>query len=51
MTTPERQTPIGGVVHTYQKYNPTEFPSPTAEAPDMVSVLLSTHWPMESIGN
>ena len=37
MTTPERQTPIGGVVHTYQKYNPTEFPSPTAEPPDMVS--------------
>ncbi len=37
MTTPERRTPIGGVIHTYQKYNPTEFPSPTAEAPDMVS--------------
>jgi len=29
--------PIGGVIHTYQKYNPTEFPSPTAEPPDMVS--------------
>ncbi len=37
MTTPERRTPIGGVIHTYQKYNPTEFPSPTAEPPDMVS--------------
>jgi len=37
MTTPQRQMPIGGVIHTYQKYNPTEFPSPTAEAPDLVS--------------
>ena len=37
MSSPQRQLPIGGVVHTYQKYNPTEFPSPTAEPPDMVS--------------
>ncbi len=37
MPLPLRQEPIGGVVHTYQKYNPTEFPSPTAEPPDMVS--------------
>lgn len=37
MTKPERRSPIGGVIHTYQKYNPTEFPSPTAEPPDMVS--------------
>ena len=37
MSSPQRQTPIGGVIHTYQKYNPTEFPSPTAEPPDMVS--------------
>ncbi len=37
MPSPQRQTPIGGVIHTYQKYNPTEFPSPTAEPPDMVS--------------
>ncbi len=37
MSSPLRQVPIGGVVHTYQKYNPTEFPSPTAEPPDMVS--------------
>ncbi len=28
---------IGGVVHVYQKYNPTEFPSPSAESPDLVS--------------
>ena len=37
MTAPQRQIPIGGVVHTYQKYNPTEFPSPTAEPSDVVS--------------
>ncbi len=37
MPSSQRQSPIGGVVHTYQKYNPTEFPSPTAEPPDMVS--------------
>jgi uncharacterized protein with von Willebrand factor type A (vWA) domain len=28
---------IGGVVHVYQKFNPAEFPSPHAEAPDLVS--------------
>src|ERR1700676_774657 len=28
---------LGGVIHTYQKFDPTEFPSPTAPAPDMVS--------------
>lgn len=28
---------IGGVVHTYQKFNPLEFPSPTEEPPDVVS--------------
>ncbi len=37
MPLPQRQTPIGGVIHTYQKYNPSEFPSPSAEPPDMVS--------------
>lgn len=34
----ERQTP-GGVVHTYQKYDPVNFPSPTAPPPDLVSPL------------
>jgi uncharacterized protein with von Willebrand factor type A (vWA) domain len=29
--------PLGGVIHTYQKYNPAEFPSPLAEPPDLVS--------------
>ncbi len=25
----ERKQPLGGVVHTYQKYDPAKFPSPT----------------------
>ncbi|MGE5138173.1 MAG: hypothetical protein ACM3JD_01815, partial [Rudaea sp.] len=33
---PVRQ-PLGGIIHTYQKYDPVEFPSPTAEPPDLVS--------------
>jgi uncharacterized protein with von Willebrand factor type A (vWA) domain len=28
---------LGGVIHTYQKYDPANFPSPTAPPPDMVS--------------
>src|SRR5437660_1983519 len=28
---------LGGVIHTYQKYDPVEFPSPTAPPPDVVS--------------
>lgn len=28
---------IGGVIHTYQKYDPREFPSPTAPPPDLAS--------------
>lgn len=28
---------LGGIVHTYQKYDPTEFPSPTAPPPDLVT--------------
>lgn len=34
----ETRTP-GGVIHTYQKYDPVHFPSPTAPPPDMVSPL------------
>jgi uncharacterized protein with von Willebrand factor type A (vWA) domain len=34
----EQQTP-GGIVHTYQKYDPVNFPSPTAPPPDLVSPL------------
>src|SRR5437763_5200324 len=28
---------LGGVIHTYQKFDPVEFPSPTAPPPDVVS--------------
>src|ERR1044072_5267806 len=28
---------LGGVIHTYQKYDPANFPSPTAPPPDVVS--------------
>src|SRR5437867_11799734 len=28
---------LGGIIHTYQKFDPVEFPSPTAQPPDMVS--------------
>ena len=31
------ESKLGGIIHTYQKYDPVEFPSPTAEPPDMVS--------------
>lgn len=35
----DAQTP-GGIVHTYQRYDPVNFPSPTAPPPDMVSPLM-----------
>jgi uncharacterized protein with von Willebrand factor type A (vWA) domain len=38
MNSQEQQTP-GGIVHTYQKYDPVNFPSPTAPPADMVSPL------------
>src|ERR671924_1931184 len=31
---------LGGVIHTYQKYDPAKFPSPTQPPPDMVSPVL-----------
>ena len=34
---PVRRSPFGGVVHTYQKFDPAQFPSPTSPPPDMVS--------------
>src|SRR5919109_3295776 len=34
MITPDR---LGGIIHTYQKFDPVHFPSPTAPPPDMVS--------------
>jgi uncharacterized protein with von Willebrand factor type A (vWA) domain len=33
---PNRET-LGGVIHTYQKYDPKKFPSPTQPPPDLVS--------------
>jgi uncharacterized protein with von Willebrand factor type A (vWA) domain len=35
--TPRR---IGGIIHTYQKYDPQNFPSPTQPPPDLVSPAL-----------
>ncbi|MFN7877743.1 MAG: hypothetical protein ACK5PB_20660, partial [Pirellula sp.] len=32
-----RSEKVGGIVHVYQKFNPSEFPSPTSEPPDLVS--------------
>ncbi len=29
--------PIGGIIHTYQRYDPKTFPSPTQPPPDLVS--------------
>jgi uncharacterized protein with von Willebrand factor type A (vWA) domain len=31
------RTQLGGIIHTYQKYDPKEFPSPTQPPPDLVS--------------
>jgi uncharacterized protein with von Willebrand factor type A (vWA) domain len=28
---------LGGIIHTYQKFDPVQFPGPTAPPPDMVS--------------
>jgi uncharacterized protein with von Willebrand factor type A (vWA) domain len=30
---------LGGVIHTYQRYDPARFPSPTQPPPDMVSPM------------
>ncbi len=32
-----QRKPLGGVIHTYQKYDPKNFPSPTQPPPDLVS--------------
>ena len=31
---------LGGIIHTYQKFDPQHFPSPTAEPADLVSPAL-----------
>lgn len=33
----QKRTNRGGIVHTYQKFDPAKFPSPSEEAPDLVS--------------
>src|SRR5437016_7739390 len=33
---PNRNT-LGGIIHTYQKYDPVNLPAPTAPPPDLVS--------------
>ena len=32
--------PLGGVVHSYQRYDPTRLPSPTAEPPDIAGAAM-----------
>ncbi len=32
-----RTRPLGGIIHTYQKYDPKNIPSPTQPPPDIVS--------------
>src|SRR4051812_22460265 len=31
---------LGGVIHTYQRYDPAKFPSPTQPPPDLVSPVM-----------
>jgi uncharacterized protein with von Willebrand factor type A (vWA) domain len=35
-----KRSRLGGVIHTYQKYDPQRFPSPTKPPPDLVSPAL-----------
>lgn len=35
-----RRKPLGGIVHTYQKYDPQRFPSPTSPPPDIASAAM-----------
>jgi hypothetical protein len=36
-TPPTRGERLGGIIHTYQAYDPKSFPPPTGDPPDMVS--------------
>jgi uncharacterized protein with von Willebrand factor type A (vWA) domain len=40
MTTPR---PVGGIIHTYQKYDPVNIPGPSQPPPDLVSPAFE-HW-------
>ncbi len=35
-----RRTPLGGVIHSYQRFDPASFPSPTQPAPDVASAAM-----------
>ncbi len=35
--TPPPPRKLGGIIHTYQRYDAAKFPNPTAPPPDMVS--------------
>ena len=37
---PKPNTRLGGIIHTYQKYDPGSFPSPTAPPPDVASAAM-----------
>lgn len=41
---PRKKLP-GGIIHTYQKYDPAKFPSPKTPPPDLVSPAME-HWLM-----
>ena len=45
MNSESHKRPLGGIVHTYQKYDPKRFPSPTQPGPDVVSHAFE-HWLM-----
>lgn len=38
---PNRPDLLGGIIHTYQKYDPAKFPPPRSEAPDVVSPMFN----------
>ena len=40
MAKSSRANSLGGVIHTYQKYDPVRFPGPTAEIPDVASAAM-----------
>lgn len=41
MTADHSRLPLGGIVHTYQKYDPVRLPGPNQPPPDLVSPLMN----------
>jgi uncharacterized protein with von Willebrand factor type A (vWA) domain len=41
MTEDSSRLPLGGIVHTYQKYDPVRLPGPNQPPPDLVSPLMN----------